>query len=169
MVNAANLEPEGAIRLRIDLLSGEGRELGDKNIYRIIDIKPKQTLRKLHDSIFSAFDRFDWHLHDFWFGSDQPWVYDARPAKGIKRYGVPDELETFPGDFPCIDSSKVRMLSLNLKSGDVFYYNFDFGDDWWHRITVLALDVPLHEAVRYPLLVEKIGESPAQYRCWDED
>ena len=45
MANAANLEPEGAIRLRIDLLSGEGRELGDKNIYRIIDIKPKQTLR----------------------------------------------------------------------------------------------------------------------------
>ena len=55
------------------------------------------------------------------------------------------------------------MQSLNLEPGDVFYYNFDYGDDWWHRITVLALDVPLHDGVRYPLLVEKIGERPEQY------
>ena len=169
MAYAASLESEGAIRLRIDLLSGEAKDYGDRNIYRIIDIKPKQTLRKLHDSIFSAFDCFDWHLHDFWFGSDQPWDYDERTAKALKRYGVPDEEEWFPDDVPCIDSSRVRMVSLNLKPGDVFYYNFDFGDDWWHRITVLALGVPLHDAVRYPLLVEKIGESPMQYRDWDED
>lgn len=41
MANAANVEPEGAIRLRIDLLSGDGQEYEDKHIYRIIDIKPK--------------------------------------------------------------------------------------------------------------------------------
>ncbi len=100
MVNAANLEPEGAIRLRIDLLSGEGRELGVKNIYRIIDIKPKQTLRKLHDSIFSAFDRFDWHLHDFWFGSDQPWATMQGQRKGSSATAFPTSWKRFRATSP---------------------------------------------------------------------
>jgi hypothetical protein len=90
-------------------------------------------------------------------------------CRNYVRYGVPDEDGDFPIEGPFFDSSKTRMQSLELKPGDVFYYNFDYGDDWWHRITVIAVGVPLHDGVRYPWLVEKIGESPEQYRSWDAD
>ena len=152
-------------RLRVELLAGAGQGFEDDEIVRVIDMRPKHTLEKLHTVLFHAFDRYDDHMYEFSFGADRPY------SKKAVRYGIPmdDADSLFPNETKLYDASKTSLASLALKPGDTFYYLFDFGDDWWHRITVLALDVPLHEAVRYPLLVEKIGESPAQYRRWDED
>ena len=37
-----------------------------KRIWRRIDIRSDQTLKNLHDIIFTAFDRYDEHLYTFY-------------------------------------------------------------------------------------------------------
>lgn len=153
------------IRLRVELLTGFGQNFKKDHIVRVIDMRLKHTLDKLHEALFKAFDRYDCHLYEFSFGSDQP--YDEKS----ERYGIPMN----DGDLPLFGESKLHnalktsLASLELKPGDVFYYLFDFGDDWWHRITVENVDMPAKTGRRYPLLVEKRGESPDQYEEFDEE
>jgi hypothetical protein len=58
--------------------------------------------------------------------------------------------------------------SLGLKVDDAFGYWFDFGDDWWHQINVVAI---ADEAPRgkYPKVTKRVGKSPPQYVDWDEE
>jgi hypothetical protein len=53
--------------------------------------------------------------------------------------------------------------------GDYFYL-FDFGDDWWHKISLYSInpDEPKGKG-RYPRIVERKGESPPQYADWDAE
>jgi hypothetical protein len=44
----------------------------------------------------------------------------------------------------------------------LFFYLFDFGDDWWHEITVESVDAPAEKG-KYPRIVETHGNSPPQY------
>lgn len=114
------------IHLRVELLTGSGRNFKKDYIVRIIDIQLKYTLDKLHEALFKAFDRYDYHLYEFSFGSDQP--CDEKS----ERYGIPMN----DTDVPFFDKGKLHnalktsLASLELKPGDVFYYLFDFGDDW---------------------------------------
>lgn len=48
-------------------------------------------------------------------------------------------------------------------------YWFDFGDDWWHTVTLVSVVPPDGKKRKYPYLVERKGESPPQYSDWDED
>ncbi|MCR5563622.1 MAG: plasmid pRiA4b ORF-3 family protein [Desulfovibrio sp.] len=151
------------IRLRIELLAGAGQEFEDDYIVRVIDMRPNHTLAKLHAALFKAFDRYDDHMYEFSFGADRPYSENA------VRYGIPmDDDAPFPNETKLLDATKTSLASLALNSGDVFYYLFDFGDDWWHRITVESVDIPAKTGRRYPLLVEKHGESPDQYEEFDE-
>ena len=50
----------------------------------------------------------------------------------------------------------------SLKAGQGFVYLFDFGDRWWHEVTVEQIGGV--GAGDYPRLVEKHGSSPPQYR-----
>jgi hypothetical protein len=50
----------------------------------------------------------------------------------------------------------------------VFLYLFDFGDEWWHEVTVERTDAPM-EAGTYPRVVDGRGKSPPQYPEDDED
>ncbi len=153
------------IRLRVELLTGAGHEFEDNSIVRVIDMRSKHTLDKLHEALFKAFDRYDNHMYEFSFGADQP--YDEKAV----RYGIPmnDDDLPFPDKNKLRNAFKTSLVSLELKPGDVFYYLFDFGDDWWHRITVENVDMPAKTGRRYPLLIEKHGESPDQYEDFDEE
>ncbi|MBO4300464.1 MAG: plasmid pRiA4b ORF-3 family protein [Desulfovibrio sp.] len=152
------------IRLRITLLSGMGTDFEDDNIVRVIDMRAKHTLDQLHAMIFKIFDRDDEHMYEFTFGADRPYS-----SKAI-RYGIPiDDGFSFPNETKVRDAAHTTLASLELKPGDVFYYLFDFGDDWWHRITVDSVDIRATPGRRYPVLVEKIGESPDQYFMDDVD
>ena len=55
-----------------------------------------------------------------------------------------------------------QMDSLDLKKDQAFGYWFDFGDDWFHQINVVAVsrDVPKR---KYPRVTNRVGESPPQY------
>ncbi len=118
-------------------------------IRRNIQIRGDQTLDELHQAIFDAFDRWDEHLYEFQFGRDR---YDPDGA----RYG-PAHAMTGSGD-----AESTTIDALGLAEGRMFGYVFDLGDDWVHRVRVLAVEQRPGRG-RYPKVVEKVGDSPPQY------
>ena len=131
-------------------------------ISRTIEIRGDQTLNQLHKAILQAFDRWDdCHLHEFHFGK-KPRERHAR------RYVMPFILDD-PDEEPAAGSvTTTRMGRLDLNVGSVFWYWYDFGDDWYHEIKVLAVG-EVEPKAKYPRVVATIGESPPQYRQWDDD
>jgi len=152
--------------LDVSLWSGPVTEaFARKNpaVSRAIAIRGDQTLDDLHWAIFSAFDRFDEHLYEFQFG--------RRPQDPkAQRYGMllDDEREPFGEDEDLGDAAATTIGSLELKARKVFYYWFDFGDDWWHKVKVVSVqdEAPPGD---YPQVTKRVGESPPQYPDWDAD
>ena len=80
---------------------------------------------------------------------------------------VLDEPDPF-GLMEAQDASTTTIHSLGLEPKRQLRYLFDYGDDWWHEITVEQIDgTPDDE--EYPRVVEKRGDSPPQYPDLDED
>lgn len=129
-------------------------------VSRTIRIRGDQTLEDLHEAIFDAFDRWEEHMYEFQFGK--------RPndPKG-KRYVLPDD---FDSNEPNVagDVAQTTIDSLGLKVKKSFAYWFDFGDDWWHQIDVLAIDDKATKG-EYPKVVKRVGKSPPQYTDEDEE
>ena len=65
------------------------------------------------------------------------------------------------------DASETAIGSFKLDEKQVFYYLFDFGDEWWHEITVEKTGEQADDE-KYPRIIEKKGESPEQYG-YDDD
>ena len=140
--------------LAVFLTGGPTSEkFANKVINRTIEIRGDQTLARLHDVIFRAYDRWDEHLYEFQFGkrpfdpdgpnygiSDGP----AGPKKGIR------------------DARGTKLDDLGLKPGRVFGYWFDFGDDWFHQVQVERIEQAI-PTVTYPRVIKRVGKSPPQY------
>jgi hypothetical protein len=135
---------------------------GRKRIWRRIAIRGNHTLGKLHDAIFDAFDREDYHLYSFYF--PQPGSRGRARRRDATEYTHPFALEDdlFP-DKSAQNAEMTKIDSLGLEIGQSFDYLFDFGDCWEHVITVEATDAPAEKGGRYPRILEKRGESPPQY------
>lgn len=126
-------------------------------VLRTIEIRGDQTLTELHHAIFDAYDREDEHMYEFQVGGKGPHDADAR------RYVLPMAMDDpFSDQKPAGDVTQTTIASLGLKIDEPFGYWFDFGDDWWHQVTVLAI----HDKVprgRYPKITNRVGKSPPQY------
>ncbi len=132
-----------------------------KVISRTIEIRGDQTLAHLHRAIFDAFDREDEHLYEFQIGGRRPMDPKSR------RYGLAMAMVDPFGDADgSSDVERTTVTSLSLVTGDVFGYWFDFGDDWWHQIAVLAIAESATRG-RLPKVTQRVGESPPQYVDWD--
>ena len=132
-------------------------------VSRTIAIRADQTLAELHGAIFTAFDRDEQHLYEFQVGGQGP--HDPNAT----CYGVPMARQhTYGGGKPAGDVTRTRLGSLGLHVGDAFGYWFDFGDDWWHQINVVAIQ-PEAPAGTYPRVTTRVGASPPQYDDWDEE
>jgi hypothetical protein len=140
---------------------------GRKSICRKIAIKANQTLDDLHETIFDAFDRDDEHLYSFFFPLQAGKITLRKIYDESVEYTSPNTLE-FGGDDGQKDAAKAKISSLNLKKKQMFYYLFDFGDEWWHEITVEETDAK-EEKGKYPRIVEQKGKSPPQYPDYDEE
>lgn len=152
--------------LDVFLLQGPvAEEFAARNptVSRRIQIRGSQTLEDLHDAIFDAHDRDDEHMYEFQFGKK---MHDP---KG-KRYVLPVAMDDGFGGGPKIagDVTRTALGSLGLEVGQCFAYWFDFGDDWYHQLDVIAIDA---EAPRgdYPRVTQRVGESPPQYPDWDDE
>jgi hypothetical protein len=147
--------------LQVFLIGGPVPEKSaGKEISRRIQIRGDQTLETLHRAIFKAFDRWDEHLYEFQFGKG------PHDPNG-KRYVLPEMLGQ-EGQGPAIagDVTRTAIDSLGLKVDQPFGYWFDYGDDWWHQIDVVAIQEKVPKG-NYPKVTKRVGKSPPQYM--DED
>lgn len=135
---------------------------GRKSIWRRIALRGNQTLDDLHEAIYKAFDRWDEHMYSFYF--PKPGRKGRAAIRDAEEYTHPyAAANPFPFDDKQVtDASKVKVSALGLRANRKFLYLFDFGDDWWHEITVEQTDAP-EEKGRYPRIIEKKGDSPPQY------
>ncbi|OHB67744.1 MAG: hypothetical protein A2V70_06020 [Planctomycetes bacterium RBG_13_63_9] len=141
---------------------------GCEDIWRRIAVRGSQTLDDLHEAIFDAFDRYDEHLYSFYF--PKPGSRGRARKRDGKEYTssvMAEEESAFGEDDAPGNAEDTRMDSLGLKPRRKFHYLFDFGDEWWHDITVEQIDAPA-ERGKYPRILQKQGESPPQYPDSDE-
>ena len=161
-VNDGAVVPSRVYTLQVFLISGPVSEKsGGKEISRTIQIRGDQTLARLHEAIFEAFDRFDDHFYEFQFGNG------PHDPKG-KRYVLPEMLKQERGDRTIAgDVTQTTIDSLGLKVDQPFGYWFDYGDDWWHQIDVLATEDKAPKG-KYPRVTKRVGKSPPQYMDEEE-
>lgn len=132
-------------------------------ISRTIQIRGDQTLAQLHKAIFKAFDRWEEHLYEFQVGGK------GSRDKKARRYGLAEFEESSVFGSPMAgDVKKTTIGSLGLKKDDSFGYWFDFGDDWWHQINVMAIEDTIPKGA-YPRVINRRGQSPPQYPDMEED
>lgn len=156
--SSSSLSVKNVYRFTVTLIGGPFTlDQGQSEPLRVIDIRGNQTLEKLHEAIFAAFDRDDMHLYEFQLGGKKP-MDRAAVSYGIPEYGQGDEK----------DARATKIEKLNLKVRQTFFYWFDFGDDWMHKIKLDAI-LPAEAGVKYPVLVKKQGESPPQYPDWEDE
>lgn len=143
--------------LEVVLTSGLVREeFAARNpvVSRTIQMRGDQTLALLHRVIFEAFDRFDEHLYEFRFEEGSGKVRRFLPPMAMSAAFGKDEGEE--------NANHATIGSLGIEINSAFAYWFDFGDDWWHQVNVVALD-EVAPAGKYPRITQRIGESPPQY------
>ena len=152
--------------LRVAIHGGPMTERFSKKnpeISRMIEARGDHTLAQLHQAIFKAFDREEEHMYEFQFGGKRPMDPKA------KRYGPPMAMiDPFGERDGSADAQKTTINSLGLATGKVFGYWFDFGDDWWHQVDVLAVTEGTWRG-KLPKVTQRVGESPPQYVDWDEE
>lgn len=135
----------------------------NRTVCRTIQILGRQTLEDLHGAIFIAFDRQEEHMYEFQVGGDRPMDPKA------KRYVLPMSMnEPFSDRKPAGDVTRTAIGSLGLRINEAFGYWFDFGDDWWHQINVVAIDDEAPQG-RYPKVIKRVGQSPPQYADLDDE
>jgi hypothetical protein len=115
-------------------------------IWRRIQVPNSIHLCCLHSAIQVVMGWTDSHLHQF--------------QKAGKSWGVPafDEFN----EFNLIDESKTILANVLQAEGDSMTYQYDFGDDWQHKI-LLEQIVPATEVLKSPVCLG--GER----RCPPED
>ena len=134
-------------------------------VSRTIELRSDQTLNQLHRAIFDAFERWDdCHLSEFHLG--------PRPGdRHAERYVLPfvfDDPDRFDEPKPAGSMTAVRLGTLGPKVGRVFWYWYDFGDNWYHEVRVVTVGETA-PGLRYPRVVASVGASPPQYLPLDED
>jgi len=142
---------------------------GRKSIWRKIAVKGNQTLDDLHEAIYDAFDRDDEHLYSFFFPKKSGKMTRRNIYDQSVEYASSNMFEN-DGLFGPEDqenAAETKINTLKLKKGQVLYYLFDFGDEWWHEITVEDTEAKA-ERGKYPRVLEKKGKSPPQY-VYDDD
>lgn len=135
---------------------------GRRSIWRRIAIRGDQTLGNLHSAIFHAFARHDQHLYTFYLARAGVKLTRASAYRVGVQYSHPAASDS-------INAEKTTIESLRLSAGQVFFYLFDFGDEWWHVITVESTDSAPDPALRYPVVIAQRGEAPAQYADMEDE
>jgi len=139
---------------------------GRKSIWRKIALRGSQTLDDLHEAIFDAFDREEEHLYSFYF--PKPGSKGRARIRNAHEYTCSYAAENAGGDEPGVKTTDAKLTSLGLTRGRKFHYLFDFGDEWWHEITVEQTDAPAEKG-KYPRILETHGASPPQYPDLEEE
>ncbi|MDO5091076.1 MAG: hypothetical protein Q4D61_05975 [Cardiobacteriaceae bacterium] len=159
-------------RIKVSLL-----DVPVNQLHRVIDIAGNASFDLLHRIIFQAFDRYDPHLYRFLLTyretKSMRVLYDCKVmVEDTEMVGPP------PWDDPeeiRHDARKFTLDDAQFKEKDFFYYWFDFGDDWLHRLRIEKIfqkENDLPEGAFYVGFIKSVGESPPQYgedSVWTSD
>ena len=160
------LKDDRLFTLDVFIVSGPMTETFTKKnkvISRTIQIRGAQSLEIFHYAMFGAFGREEEHMYEFQVGGKRPMDPKA------KRYVLPMAMgDTLAEKETGRDVTRTPIGTLGLKVGDAFGYWFDFGDDWWQQIDVLAIEDKVPRGV-FPKVTKRIGENPPQYVDWDQE
>ena len=96
-------------------------------------------------------------MYEFQIGGKGPNDPKARRYILSEESDEPFEISKAAG---LVSETKIGLL--NLKVGESFGYWFDFGDDWWHQVTVVSITDEIRGR-KYPKIIKRIGKSPPQY------
>ena len=144
----------------------------NKRIYRQIEILDTQTLEDLHWIIYRAFDRYDEHLYSFYLTRKSTRSYATRrKAPEFVSPLAMDDLDfmfIFGPSKEKYDASETEIKDLGLRVKDKLYYLFDYGDEWWHEITLLKI-IETNRTQGLPRIVKRVGESPDQYPDFEDE
>lgn len=120
-------------------------------VWRRIAAPALNTLDQLAGAILSAFE----------FDSDHLYCFEVENRFGLQLQINHPAMEEPPF------AEEVRIGELPLGPGDAMVFRYDFGDNW--EFTVLLEEITAPDARRKkPVILEKQGKTPAQYRDWDE-
>ena len=103
------------LQLRITLLNVK------PPVRRRVMVSANLTFLQLHKVIQAAMGWEDYHLHEF--------------EVGRERIGTSSKEDSFFGGEAALPENKHR-LGETLANHKKFRYWYDFGDDWWHEITI---------------------------------
>ncbi len=124
-------DPEAPIyRLKIRLLGIE------PPIWRRIEVPGSVDLERLHEILQVAMGWGGEHLYAF-------------DIEGVEYSDAETVEEVLDEGYEAVCADEVRLDSVVTKVGQRFGYDYDFSDDWEHRIEVEAIDPPDPE-LRYP-------------------
>lgn len=98
-------------------------------IWRRIVVPDSLTLLELHAIIQGAMGWRDYHLHMFEIGE--------------RRFEVPEDDQ--PGSEEGSEDERRHKLKTVLGKATEFFYVYDFGDGWRHRVTIEADVTPVPE------------------------
>ena len=131
----------------------------EKRIWRRIAVRDEQTLHDFHDAIFNAFDRYDEHLYSFYLTKSQG--RSRSRLRNVPVYTHPSHFDSesfFTDDYE-YNAAHTVIKDLRLKEKQKLEYLFDFGDEWWHEITVEKIE-GLSDVGNYPKLLKNVVNRP---------
>ncbi len=117
-------------------------------VWRKVIVTETITFEQFHETIQVAFGWLNYHLYQF----------SEKGYGSPEVIGVPSDEDDFMG-YKTVDSSKVKLNQVFKAVGQKLLYNYDFGDDWEHRITLEAIT---DEAATTPRLLKAKGTCPPE-------
>lgn len=134
-------------RLTVECLEGWHY---DHETIRVIDIDENAVLFDLFDIIREANGFGFEHAHMFYLG---------RTPKN-KKIIFAEKDEFYGSEWRPYNSSLKSIFPLgNLK----FYFLYDFGDNWIFQIRKSRKRIEKQANVKYPIIIERIGENPESH------
>ncbi|MHB8171745.1 MAG: plasmid pRiA4b ORF-3 family protein [Thermincolia bacterium] len=125
-------------------------DLENYDIWRKIIVPLNITFEKLHDILQIVFQWRDCHLHDFYiFDGDKP----------IINLVSTDDAFEYENNVPMISETGIKLSDYVPKFSRI-KYNYDFGDNWQHSITVEKIIEDY--AYNYPTCLEGVGNAPPE-------
>ncbi|TXN07678.1 plasmid pRiA4b ORF-3 family protein [Methylobacterium sp. WL103] len=131
-------EPSRIARLRITLDDTE------PTVWRTVAVPLTASLKLLHEVIQAAMPFQDYHLFQF--------------QEGAVLYAIPHP--EWP-DGNTLSAKTTKLGALVDRGTTAFAYNYDFGDNWQHTITVEELG-PADPAVAYPRFLDGARRAPPE-------
>lgn len=118
-------------------------------VWRRVLVSSGESLYQVHRLVQLGFDWDDSHLHVFQQGGRDGTTYSS------------GYVEPSPWEEAHVDENTVSLAEVLDKEGDWIDYDYDFGDDWRHRITLEKV-LDAEETGTLPLCTGGRGMAPAE-------